>query len=96
MTIKCFYYHLKNLRINVKFTTDVEPNDSLHFPNVLFITKGASLVTTVHTKPKHTGNNLHYASNHAFHIKIGGYTKKPRLKVQHVVSKQTGQLGRTG
>jgi hypothetical protein len=57
-TLQQFIHHLNRLRPTIKFTMQVEANDTLPFLDVL-VMKGPKLATKVYRKPTHRGRYLH-------------------------------------
>jgi len=53
----------------MKFTSEMESNDSLSFLDVLVGENGPALFTTVFSRPTNTGCYLHYEQNHPYHVK---------------------------
>jgi hypothetical protein len=66
-----FFHHINNLRPTIKFTVEVEANDTLPCLDVLVMKRGPKLTTKVYRKPTHTGRYLHFKSNHPYHVKRG-------------------------
>jgi hypothetical protein len=64
----CFN-RINNLRRTMKFTSEMESNDSLSFLDVLVGENGPALFTTVYRKPTNSGSYLHYEQNHPSHVK---------------------------
>jgi hypothetical protein len=62
---------INNLR-TMKFTSEMESNDSLSFLDVLVGENGLALFTTEYTKPTNIGRYLHYEQNHPSYVKWGG------------------------
>jgi len=56
----------------MKFTSEMESNDSLSFFNVLVGENGPAVFTTVYGKPNSSVRYIHYEKNHPSHIKKGG------------------------
>jgi hypothetical protein len=66
-----FLYHLNNLTPSIKFTMEIECNNTLPFLDVLITRREKSLITTVYKKPTLTGRYLHFQSNHPLLVKQG-------------------------
>jgi hypothetical protein len=66
-----FLHHLNNVRPTIKFTMEVEANDTLPFLDVLVMKRDPKLTTKVYWKPTHTGCYLHFKFNHPHHTKRG-------------------------
>jgi hypothetical protein len=64
-----FLHHLSSVRSTIKFTMEVEANDTLLFFDVLVMKRGPKLTMKVYWKPIQTGRYLHFKSNHPYHIK---------------------------
>jgi hypothetical protein len=54
-----FLHHLNIIRFVIKFTMDVEANNTLPFLDVLIMKKVHKLATKVYRKPTHTGPTTH-------------------------------------
>jgi hypothetical protein len=52
----------------IKFTIEVEANDTLLLLDVLVMKGGLNFTTKVYQKPTHTGHFLHLRSNHPHHV----------------------------
>jgi hypothetical protein len=50
-----FLHHLNSVRPTIKFTTEIEANDTLLFLNVLVMKRGPKLAAKVYWKHTHTG-----------------------------------------
>ncbi|GJQ77821.1 hypothetical protein Trydic_g16078 [Trypoxylus dichotomus] len=70
--INAFLQHLNGFEESVKFTTELEVDNRIPFLDILVhkLSDG-TLRTTVCKKPKHTGQNLHFESNHSHNVKLG-------------------------
>jgi hypothetical protein len=66
-----FLYHLNSLRLTIKFTMEVEANDTLSFFGILIMKRVTKLAVKVYRRPTHTGGYLHFKSNHPHHVKNG-------------------------
>jgi hypothetical protein len=66
-----FLHHHNSLRPTIKFTMEVEVNDTLPFLDILVMKRGPKLAMNVYRKPTHTGHYLHFKSNHSHHAKRG-------------------------
>jgi hypothetical protein len=64
-----FLHHLNSVRATIKFTMEVEANNTLQFLDDLVMKRGPELTTKVHRKPTHTGRYLHFKCNHPHHVK---------------------------
>jgi hypothetical protein len=54
-----FPHHINSVRPTVKFTMEVEANNTLLFLDVLVMKRGPKLTTKVYRKPTHIGRYLH-------------------------------------
>jgi hypothetical protein len=63
-----FLHHLNSVRPTIKFTMEVEANDTLPFLEVLVMKWGPKLTMKVSQKPTHTDCYLHFKSNHSHHV----------------------------
>jgi hypothetical protein len=66
-----FLHHINSLGPTIKFTMEVEVNNTLPFLDILVMKKGPNLATKVYRKPTHIGRYLHFKSNHPHHVKRG-------------------------
>jgi hypothetical protein len=66
-----FLHHLNSVRHTIKFTMEVETNDTLPFLEVLVMKRGPKLAMKVYQKSTRIGCYLHFKSNHPHHIKRG-------------------------
>jgi hypothetical protein len=66
-----FLRHLNSLRPAMKFTMEVEINNTLPSLDVLAMKRAPNLAMKVYRKPTHTGRFLYLKSNHPHHVKIG-------------------------
>ena len=67
-----FFYHLNNQHASIKFTMEIEENNSISFLDVLITKNGdGSLAHQVYRKPTHTGTYLHANSHHFPSQKLG-------------------------
>jgi hypothetical protein len=66
-----FLDQINNVRPTIKFTIEVEANNTLPFLDVLVMKRGQKLTTKVYRKPTHMGCYLHFKSNHPHHVKRG-------------------------
>jgi hypothetical protein len=66
-----FFHHLNSVRCAIKFTMEVEANDTLLFLDVLIMKRGPKLAMKMYRKPTNTGCYLHFKSNHPHHVKKG-------------------------
>jgi hypothetical protein len=64
-----FLPHLSSLKPTIKFTMEVEANDTLPFLDILVMMRGPKLAMKVYRKPTHTGRYLHFKSKHPHHAK---------------------------
>jgi hypothetical protein len=56
----------------MKFTSDMESNDSLSFLDVLVGENGPALFTTEYSKPTNSGRYLHFEQNNPSHVQEKG------------------------
>ena len=61
--MKNFFYHIKDLHQNIKFTMDEERNGELAFVEKLLNRNNGKISVLVYTKATHTAQYLYY-SNH--------------------------------
>ena len=66
-----FLTHINGLQDKIKFTMEIENNNSIAFFDVLVSKNNCRLTTTVYKKPTHTDRYLNYRSNHHPFIKSG-------------------------
>jgi hypothetical protein len=66
-----FLHHLNSLTPTIKFTTEVEANDTLLFLDVLVMKRSPKLAMKVYQKPTHIGYYLHFKCNHPYQVKRG-------------------------
>ena len=66
-----FLSHINGLHDRIKFTMEIENNNSIAFLDVLVSKNNSRLTTTVYRKPTHTDRYLNYRSNHHPLIKSG-------------------------
>jgi hypothetical protein len=59
-----FLHHPNSIRLTIKFTMEVEANDTLPFFNFLVLKRGTELFTKMYCKPTHAGCYLHLKSNY--------------------------------
>jgi hypothetical protein len=64
-------HHLNSVKPTIKFTMQVNANDTLPFMDVLVMKRGPKLAMKVYWKPTHTGRYLHFKSNHPYHVTRG-------------------------
>lgn len=84
-----FLNRINNLRRTMKFTSEMESNDSLSFLDVLVGENGPAFFTIVHSKPTNSGSYLHYEQNHPSHVKKGRSGIKFRLGSHLSIVKKT-------
>jgi hypothetical protein len=71
ISLQQFLHHLNNIRPTIKFTMEVEANDTLPFLDVAVMKKGPKLAMKLYRKPTHTCRYLQFKSNHPCHVKRG-------------------------
>ena len=59
-----FLKHLNTQRRSIKFTIEKENKGKLPFLDILIDRNNDKITTSVYRKPTHTGQYLHYTSNH--------------------------------
>jgi hypothetical protein len=64
-----FLHRLNSLRPTIKFTMEMEVNNTLPLLDVLVMKRDPNLAWKVYRKPPHTGRYLHLNSNHPHHVK---------------------------
>ena len=69
--LETFFNYVNNVTPSIKFTYEVEKNNSLPFLDVLAIRYNGRIDTSVNRKPTHTGQYIHNTSNHPEHTKKG-------------------------
>jgi hypothetical protein len=70
-TLQQFLDHLNSIRPTIKFTMEVETNNTLLFLDGLVMKRGPKLTTKVYRKSTHTGRYLYLKSNHPHKCKKG-------------------------
>jgi hypothetical protein len=60
-----FFHILISLRPTIKFTMELEMNNTLPFLDVFAMKRGPDLTTKVYRKSIHTGHYLHFRSDDA-------------------------------
>ena len=89
-----FHHHIDSISPNVKFTLELEDNNSLAFLDVYVKrTVNSKLWTTIYQKPTHTGRYLQFDSHHPLHHKsavartlhhrIDSHIQKPSERKSH-------------
>ena len=66
-----FLDHLNSIAPSIRFTMELENNNSLPFLDVLVTKEESGLTTSVYYKKTHTGRYLDYNSNHTKGVKTG-------------------------
>jgi hypothetical protein len=64
-----FPHHLSSLGLMIKFTMEVEINDTLPLLDVLVMKWGPKWSMKIYRKPTHTGRYLHFKSNNSHYVK---------------------------
>ncbi|GJQ76462.1 hypothetical protein Trydic_g2175 [Trypoxylus dichotomus] len=65
-----FLHHLNGLEESIKFTMELEVNNRIPFLEALVHKQSeGTLRTTLYKKPTHTGQYLHFESNHPHNVK---------------------------
>jgi hypothetical protein len=62
--LELFLHHLNSLRPTIKFTMEVEVNNTLPFLDVSDMKRDPNFATKVYRKTAHTGRYLCFKSNH--------------------------------
>jgi hypothetical protein len=57
-------HHLSSIGSTMKFTMEMEVNNTLPFSDVFILKRGPKLGTKIYQKPAHTGHYLHFDFNH--------------------------------
>ncbi|XP_045466657.1 uncharacterized protein LOC123675351 [Harmonia axyridis] len=63
-TLQDFFDHLNNINSHIKFTMEVETNNSLPFLDILVAKSNDSFTHTIYRKPTHTNRYLNANSHH--------------------------------
>lgn len=83
-----FLNHLNNIAPSIKFTMELENNNSIPFLDVLVNKVNQHLETSVYYKKTHTGRYLDYHSNHTKGVKTG-VIKCLALRARNICSETT-------
>lgn len=71
-TLEGFLQHLNSIEESIKFTMELEAGNKIPFLDVLVHkNEDGTLKTKVYRKPTHTGQYLHFDSNHPHNVKVG-------------------------
>ena len=70
--LETFHKHLNNIEASIKFTLEIESNNSLPFLDVLVVKeKSGNLTSKLYQKPTHTNRFFNFNSQHSLSQKRG-------------------------
>ena len=79
-----FLQHLNSQQPTIRFTMEIEKDNTIPFPDTSVLRDSSGLLTTtVYRKPTHTDQYLAYDSQHPQSVKRGIYTTEPNTSHQN-------------